>query len=279
MQDCLSPCPEFSHTDYARALEIARRARIIFGRRCAGRPEMQATPFEFRNRFWIFGAFYWLGFTFYTLDHVNVVQWIADHFAVPDSTHELSLVRLGLGIGAFFCFLCAALRTWGTAYLRADVMQDSSLHAEKIVADGPYRHVRNPLYLGGMLLALGMGFFMSCLGFVFAVVGVFVFSLRLIGLEESNMRKERGDSFAEYCRRVPRLIPSLTPRVAAGGIQPRWGQAFLGELFMWGFFVAVATFAATQNQRIFLGVIVVSLLFYIVRSYAVAKQNKNSAGS
>jgi len=237
---------------------------------------MQATPFEFRNRFWIFGAFYWVGFALYQIDHLNTVQWIAQHYAVPDSPRELALIRLGLGVGAFFCFLCAALRTWATAYLRADVMQDGSLHAEKIVADGPYRHLRNPLYVGGMLLALGMGFFMSRVGFIFSVVGVVVFSLRLIGLEEANMRVERGESFAEYCRLVPRLIPSLSPRVPSGGIQPRWGQAFLGELFMWGFFVAMAAFAVTNNQKVLFGVIGVSLAFYIIRSYTVARRNKKS---
>ncbi|MGA8034509.1 MAG: methyltransferase [Candidatus Acidiferrales bacterium] len=237
---------------------------------------MQATPFEFRNRFWIFGAFYWIGFTFYSIDHVNTIQWIADRYSAHDTSHELHLIQIGLGIGAFLCFLCAALRTWATAYLRADVMQDSSLHAEKIVADGPYRHVRNPLYLGGGLLALGMGLFMSRLGFLFAVLGVTIFSLRLVGLEESNMRKERGESFAEYCRRVPRLIPSLTPRVPASGIQPRWMQAFLGELFMWGFFLAVVVFAFTQKSKLFFGMIVVSLLTYIIRSYVVAKQNRKN---
>ncbi len=237
---------------------------------------MKATPFEFRNRFWIFGAFYWIGFTFYNVDHVNIVQWIADRYAAPDSLHELRLIRMGLGLGALLCFLCAALRTWATAYLRADVMQDSALHAEKIVADGPYRRVRNPLYLGGVFLALGMGLFMSRLGFVFAVVGVTIFSLRLIGLEEANMKKERGEGFAEYCRRVPRLIPALTARVPASGIQPHWKQAFLGELFMWGFFLAVSVFAITQKAKLLIGIILVSLLPYIIRSYVVAKQNRKN---
>ncbi len=240
---------------------------------------MQATPFEFRNRFWIFGAFYWIGFSFYSIDHVNAVQWIADRYAAPNSLHELRLIRMGLGVGALLCFLCAALRTWATAYLRANVMQDSSLHAEKIVADGPYRHVRNPLYLGGVFLALGMGLFMSRLGFVFAVLGVTIFSLRLIGLEEANMTKERGESFAEYCRRVPRLIPSLSGRGPASGIPPRWKPAFLGELFMWGFFLAASVFATTKNSRLSLGIIVVSLLTYIICSYAVAKQNRKNTSA
>lgn len=33
---------------------------------------------------------------------------------------------------------------WAFAYLRTDVVQDPNLRAEKVLADGPYRYVRNP---------------------------------------------------------------------------------------------------------------------------------------
>jgi protein-S-isoprenylcysteine O-methyltransferase Ste14 len=235
---------------------------------------MRATPFEFRNRFWIFGAFYWIGFSLYSFDHVNVAQFVSDRITGVAASKHTELPLWGVATAAVFCFLCAAFRTWATAYLRADVMQDASLHAEKIVADGPYRHVRNPLYLGGVLLAFGMGLMMSRVGFLISFFGVAIFSLRLIGLEESNMRKERGESFAEYCRLVRRLLPSIRAKVPASGLRPHWGQAFLGELFMWGFFVAVAAFGITENQKVLFGVIALSLLVYVVRSYVVASRNK-----
>ena len=37
---------------------------------------MKATDFEFRNRFWIFGLIFGVGFWLYALDHVNVVQYL-----------------------------------------------------------------------------------------------------------------------------------------------------------------------------------------------------------
>ena len=39
---------------------------------------MKATDFEFRNRFWIFGLIFGLGFWLYALDHVNVVQYLVN---------------------------------------------------------------------------------------------------------------------------------------------------------------------------------------------------------
>jgi protein-S-isoprenylcysteine O-methyltransferase Ste14 len=251
------------------------RGAFAWVRRATERsPSMKATPWEFSNRFWIFGAFYWFGFALYSVDPVNAINFATAKLIAAGVPAKLPLDTIGVGIAAFFCFLCAMLRTWATSYLRTDVMQDASLHAEKIVADGPYRHMRNPLYLGGMLLAVGMGLLMSRTGFVFAVLGVIIFSLRLIGLEESNLLTERGASFAEYCRLVPRIIPSLGPRVPGSGIQPHWAQAFVGEFFMWGFFLGVLVFAITQNQKLFYIVIGLAVLSYVVRSYFVVRQNR-----
>jgi len=57
--------------------------------------------------------------------------------------------------GAVLTVLAALVRTWAAAYLRSEVIHDSKLHGEGLVADGPYRYVRNPLYLGSVLFAVG----------------------------------------------------------------------------------------------------------------------------
>ena len=53
--------------------------------------------------------------------------------------------------------LAGLLRTWAAAYLHSDVVHDLKLHSEKLVADGPYRFMRNPLYLGSLMLTIGIG--------------------------------------------------------------------------------------------------------------------------
>src|SRR6185437_12094703 len=88
------------------------------------------------------------------------------------------------GLGALFCVAAAALRTWGTAYLNSEVMVDSRLHTSRLVADGPYRYVRNPLYFGNILLAIGFGLMSSRIGFAILVLGIIFFSYRLILREE-----------------------------------------------------------------------------------------------
>jgi protein-S-isoprenylcysteine O-methyltransferase Ste14 len=235
---------------------------------------MKATDFEFRNRFWIFGLIFGVGFWLYALDHVNAIQYLINITIGENSPHADLMARCTLAFATLLMLLTALLRTWATSYLRSDVMQDHDLRAEKVVASGPYRHLRNPLYLGNILMAFGMGLLASRVGFVVIVVGNFIFCLRLIGLEESNLQKEQGESYFEYCRRVPRLWPSLQPRLPDSGLKPHWQQALVGELFMWGFFVAVAVFAVTLNTKLLWIIIAASVVAYIASSYLLEARKK-----
>jgi protein-S-isoprenylcysteine O-methyltransferase Ste14 len=207
---------------------------------------MKATEFEFRHRSLLNLIHFWIAFQAYSIDHTNVV-WA---FAPWNNSHGAFLARVVFGFGALLVGSAAAIRTWAAAYLRTDVVHDTKLHTETIVADGPYRYVRNPLYLGTFLLSIGLGLLASRLGFAILAVGAAIRILRLIGREEAELEKERGESFREFRRRVPRLLPSLRPRVPTSGLKPQWGQAFRGEAFMWGFFITMVAFTVTLRDRV-----------------------------
>jgi protein-S-isoprenylcysteine O-methyltransferase Ste14 len=84
-------------------------------------------------------------------------------------------------------------------------------HAEarghELVADGPYRRVRHPIYTGvlaavaGTALAIGEG--RALLALALAVAALW----RKLTLEEAVMRNEFGDAYAAYCARTRALIP------------------------------------------------------------------------
>ncbi len=220
---------------------------------------MRATELEFRHRFWFIFLLFWVAFAAYRIDPVNVAEatlgWLAPG-------------RLGTGMrwafaaAALLAGLAAWVRTWATAYLQTERVHDSNLRTEGVVADGPYRHLRNPLYLGNFLLAMGMGILESRLGFVLLVAGHAIFLRRLIGREESELLATQGEKYRAYFAAVPRLWPALRPRVPAGGLQPRWLQAFGGELFFWIVFAATLAFAVTRNSReVFVGSLI-GLGFY-----------------
>ena len=75
---------------------------------------------------------------------------------------------------------------------------------------GPYAHVRNPLYLGSILIAAG--FALALLSWIVALLLAIMFLLiyvPVIASEERFLRATFPD-FDDYRRRVPRLIPRLT---------------------------------------------------------------------
>ncbi|HEY6388013.1 MAG TPA: isoprenylcysteine carboxylmethyltransferase family protein [Candidatus Acidoferrum sp.] len=213
---------------------------------------MRATKFEFEQRFWIIGSIISAGFLLYFVDKANFAAGLL-HVLAPtldlDSAQGLFLLRLIFGAGALLIFLAAVLRTWATAYLRTEVVHDVSQHSESLVADGPYRYTRNPLYLANLPTVAGIGVMASRLGWLFMLVGAWVFVYRLILREEDGLLQTQGDSYRAYLKAVPRFWPALTPRVPSGGGQPRWGQAIAGEMIFWLFGVAVLCFAFTLNIK------------------------------
>ncbi len=212
---------------------------------------MPAKPFagtktEFKYRVWFFAALFCIAFFCYAFDKENSAQFVANWLAreFPYFSSD-TWVRIVLGVGAALIFFAAAIRTWGTSYLHASVMHDSKLHTERLVADGPFRHVRNPLYFGNVVMSFGMGAAMSRIGFFVIVIGIFIFTYRLIFREESELSESQGESYREYCAAVPRLLPSLKARVPSAGNVPNWLDGFLGELMFWGFGVSVVLLAVT----------------------------------
>lgn len=207
---------------------------------------VKATEFEFRHRSLLNLIHFWIAFQLYSVDHTNIV-WAFVHWNNPRGDFH---ARIVFGFASLLLGFAATLRTWAAAYLRSEVVHDTALHTETLVADGPYRHVRNPLYVGTILMAVGLGLLASRSGFVTLVVGAAIRILRLIAREEAELEKQQGERFREFCRQVPRILPSFRPSIPAGGLKPRWGQAFRGEGFMWGFFLTVVGFTITLQDRV-----------------------------
>ncbi|MFI5058515.1 MAG: methyltransferase family protein [Candidatus Acidiferrales bacterium] len=228
---------------------------------------MRATTFEFKARFWIIGIIYWIGFFLYCFDKVNFgigLLRLAAPGMDPDSARGEFWLRVIFFGGALLVFLAAMLRTWATAYLRTEVVHDAGLHSEALVADGPYRYLRNPLYFANFPMAAGVGVMASRLGWIFLVAAMWIFHYRLILCEEDELLRSQGESYRAYLRAVPRWWPSLTPRVPSAGRQPRWGQAFAGELFVWLFGAGVTCFAVTLDIKPAVIFIAVGLILYMI---------------
>jgi protein-S-isoprenylcysteine O-methyltransferase Ste14 len=209
---------------------------------------VKATQFEFRFRLWISFAIYVLGFW---------SPWLRyGSFASPASTTWLELsgelsrwmpleaaTMVVTSVAILFAALGSGLRIWGTAYLGSTVMKSNTMHARGVMAAGPYRYVRNPLYLGSFLFACTVAILMPPPGAVFALTASFVQMLRLILREEPYMEAQQGQAYLAYKNKVPRLFPSPVARGPQSTAHPQWIQAIVAEIFyvtMTGCFLALA---------------------------------------
>ncbi len=81
----------------------------------------------------------------------------------------------------------------------------------KFVPHGPYRFMRNPMYLGYVTVLLGLGLCLKSVAMVlFAVVALLVVHAFVVLVEEPGLRKRFGEEYESYCRAVPRWIPRFT---------------------------------------------------------------------
>jgi len=95
-------------------------------------------------------------------------------------------------------------RLWASMYV-------SGYKARRLITEGPYSVVRNPLYLFSFLGATGVGFAAESLLITAVIVAAFLLYYPLVvNEEEERLSGLYGEEFAEYVRRTPRFIPNLS---------------------------------------------------------------------
>jgi protein-S-isoprenylcysteine O-methyltransferase Ste14 len=81
-----------------------------------------------------------------------------------------------------------------------------------LVAHGLYRYVRNPMYVAAVLVDVGLALWTgSLVVLLYVVVLAVMYNAFVRGYEEPNLRRNFGESYAEYVAAVPRWIPRLRP--------------------------------------------------------------------
>jgi protein-S-isoprenylcysteine O-methyltransferase Ste14 len=88
--------------------------------------------------------------------------------------------------------------------------QNRQVWANALVEGGMFAHSRNPLYVGNLLIILGLAIVHN--GWAMYLVAVPTFGLvysAIVSAEEEYLRGRFGQAYVDYCRRVPRWLPSL----------------------------------------------------------------------
>jgi protein-S-isoprenylcysteine O-methyltransferase Ste14 len=215
-------------------------------------PRMSATVFEFQYRDLIIRMTYLAAVLCYSFDSqmtgALAGKWLAAQVGIiPESLWTRAVLLAGVGV----VFVAVLLRTWATSYLRYDIMRNPKIHTDRLICEGPFQYLRNPLYLGNLLMVVGVIPMLSRTGAVVLVVGSVLFICRLVNREEAEMQRTHGQSFREYCHAVPRWIPSTRISAKTGKHAPSFADGIAGELLLWIITVALAAYALTFDLRLF----------------------------
>lgn len=198
---------------------------------------------------------------------ITLLEWLA-----------LEISRLGLlsftvatpvviVAGSICAAIGAVFRISGSAWLGYETVIHAEMQSNVLMADGPYRYVRNPLYVGLLFMAPAMALLMPVSGALFTVLAVPLFLLILIRGEEKFLSAQIGESYRAYMRSVPRLVPRLRSALRPAGHKPRWLTAVLSEINPIGLFITLAFLSWTYNNRLMIQAILVTFgLSLVVRA-------------
>jgi protein-S-isoprenylcysteine O-methyltransferase Ste14 len=206
---------------------------------------MVVSGFEYRHRFAFIVLVYVAAYSFYNLDHLNVLYALIP-WNQGVAQRDL-LARLFYAVATIIAIIGTMLLTWATAYRPPPRSNSDRL---EFSTGGPFRYVRNPHYLAYFLLIIALGTFQSRLGFLIMLISETILLLRLIAREEFLLTNAYGQRFAAYTQRVPHLLPSLSPQVADDNDQPQWLRALWLQAPQWGFVATLAAFAVTLSDPI-----------------------------
>ena len=124
---------------------------------------------------------------------------------------------LSLIVGFTIVFIGEMIRFWGVSIAGAETRTTGSVGGTYLITSGPFAYVRNPLYVGNMLVYAGIGV-MSMARFpwllVVAVVWFYVQYYLIVTREEEYLAERFGEEYAAYAKEVRRFLPRLTPYIS-----------------------------------------------------------------
>ena len=114
-----------------------------------------------------------------------------------------------IGMLALFLSLAVVFLTFRVNSFASPVVKIQRERGHRVIADGPYRHVRHPMYAGAALLFLGVPLLLgSWYGLALAPLLTVGLAIRAV-LEERTLARDL-DGYADYAARVRcRLVPGI----------------------------------------------------------------------
>lgn len=164
---------------------------------------VQIGNFLFRHRNWLFPVF------------IVAVFALARPPALIDGSPRGEHVKDAIAIGLVAIGLAVRASVIGFAYIKRGGLK-KKVYAANLVTEGMFGVVRNPLYVGNLLVYAGV-FVMHGDPLVMTIgIVAFLFAYQcIVRAEEAYLRDKFGPGYDDYCADVPRWFPRLSRFKAA----------------------------------------------------------------
>jgi protein-S-isoprenylcysteine O-methyltransferase Ste14 len=138
------------------------------------------------------------------------VTALAIPFVRPTVAKKPEEVRLK-AFGLCLLLVGMGVRAWAAAFAGRHT-RSTEIEGDKLATAGPYAHVRNPIYLGSIILGFGMVLVIGDRRLLpLCLLTFLALYFGLIPAEEEFLSQKFREEYERYCRNVPRLLPRLTP--------------------------------------------------------------------
>ncbi len=135
-------------------------------------------------------------------------------------------------IGFCIVLIGELIRLWGVAIAGSETRTTGMAGGTFLITSGPFAYVRNPLYLGNMILYLGVGIMSNTPIFTLIAFSYFLFQYSLIvNLEEQTLFQKFETDYIKYYKFVPRFFPNFKRYKKEDNIQPElnWKKGLISE--------------------------------------------------
>ena len=136
--------------------------------------------------------------------------------------------------GAIIAVAGEGIRLWGVSIAGSETRTTGPVGGTQLVTTGPFAYVRNPLYLGNMIIYGGIGVMSMALFPWLTIAGVGFFAMQyalIVSLEEEHLKEKFGDEYRNYSGSVGRFLPRFVKYEGRKETQPplEWKRGIVSE--------------------------------------------------
>lgn len=163
---------------------------------------------------------------------------------------------LSLIVGFAIALIGELIRFWGVSWAGSETRSTGGVGGTFLIISGPFAYVRNPLYVGNILMYLGLGI-MSFALFPYLQIGAIIFFLFqyyfIVKEEERFLREKFGEQYKDFCKHVPAFFPRFTPYRNSDVVQPPYN-------------FKAGIRSETRSLQAFFGISLLLVILWLIRS-------------